>query len=182
MEYFKVIVKRFHKFKHKNIIFQLIYKVLLKLYRKEINFSKQQAWRNFCSSSRAWGKPYKILTRSSSFKFPDLISDNIPVSNNNVEMNMLMKSFFKFDKPNSISLHKLNGNNKSVLYSITYNELKNIITNLNNKKSSSEDGITNKIIKIIFFSYPNILLLLYNKLLELKTFPQCWKLANLIMC
>lgn len=33
--------------------------------------------------------------RSSSFKFPDLISDNIPVSNNNDKINMLMKSFFK---------------------------------------------------------------------------------------
>lgn len=71
---------------------------------------------------------------------------------------MLMRSFFMFDKANPISLCKLNNNNKCVQYSVTYVKLKSIITNLNNKKCPSEDGITNKIIKVVFFYYSNLLL------------------------
>lgn len=60
--YFKVFVRRLNQIKHKNSI-KLTYDVTLKFCRD--NFFQTT---DLSSLSRVWDKPYKILTKSESFK------------------------------------------------------------------------------------------------------------------
>ena len=63
----------------------------------------------------------------------------------------------------------------------TLDELKFIINRMKENKCPGYDGLDAKIIKHLFNSIPTFILKLYNKCLELRVFPDSWKLGVLIL-
>jgi hypothetical protein len=59
----------------------------------------------------------------------------------------------------------------------TYDEVNHIVKKLNDKKAPGLDAISANIIRNVHISCPTLLLKIYNKCLELFTFPDLWKIA-----
>jgi hypothetical protein len=61
----------------------------------------------------------------------------------------------------------------------TLNELNEIVNNLKPNKSPGWDSINNEILKNVYSIEPDLLLLLFNKCLDLDYFPKIWKISVL---
>ncbi|GBM64272.1 hypothetical protein AVEN_47229-1 [Araneus ventricosus] len=60
-------------------------------------------------------------------------------------------------------------------------EIDDILKNIPNSKAPGYDGIDNIIVKVIFNSFPSLLLYFFNKCLELKCFPDPLKIGLVIL-
>ncbi|GBM22503.1 Putative protein in type-1 retrotransposable element R1DM [Araneus ventricosus] len=60
-------------------------------------------------------------------------------------------------------------------------EITNIIKSLRNGKAPGVDGIDNLILKSINKSFPSLLLNFFNKCLSLQTFPDTFKISNIVL-
>ncbi len=59
------------------------------------------------------------------------------------------------------------------------NELDEIVNNLKPNKSQGWDSINNEILRNVYSIEPDLLLLLFNKCLDLGYFPKIWKISVL---
>jgi hypothetical protein len=57
--------------------------------------------------------------------------------------------------------------------------IKKMLLELDVSKGSGEDGITNKMLKMVASSISIPLTTLFQKLLNKKSFPDCWKLGTI---
>ena len=64
--------------------------------------------------------------------------------------------------------------------SITTEDVEDIIKSLNANKAVGIDGISHKLLKGTIYSISKPLCILFNKSICQKTFPNCWKQANII--
>lgn len=76
--------------------------------------------------------------------------------------------------------HFNSSDNTDNFHFINASKLKSIIANINNKKSSGSDGISNFIIKKLPDTTLNLLTILFNNCLNNCYFPTAWKSAKII--
>jgi len=178
----KKVTALYKKFKRTKDKYDLIkYKKERAIYRKNINDSKRDSWRKFCTTTRdKFGKAFNII-RDKTLDHKALIHialDGMPIDSDyhQVYDKLINFHFSIVDSPvfENLTLSNL-GNN-----SINFAELKEAINSQANKKAPGSDNIGPSIIKIIFNRCPNLLLTIYNSLLNYSYFPTSWKFANVI--
>ena len=159
-------------------------------YEKEIVKTKMKSWRDFVSEqSRGtiWNNVYRVCKNCpskvpSSLKKPDgtftkdheetasfllnhFVPDDIPCDDN-IEQETIRSSI-----QNQLDLLS----DDDVPFS--YEEVANVISKFNDKKSPGEDAISANILKMVFQEAGLIIVMLFNLCLKFKTFPRCLKLS-----
>lgn len=165
------------------------YKQELREYKKLINNSRTNAWREFCSSNseRPWAKPYKIANQKyKKALLPSSVKKTDGQFTKSIEETVteILDSIFpkdEIDDDNEINKkireNALNINNKIKDKMFTYNEVSKVINKINDKKAPGIDGISGKMVINAYRSIPTTFVTLYNCCLQKGFFPTNWKTA-----
>lgn len=171
-------------------ILQATRKTLRSTYKKLISTSKETAWREFCSSTKLWGKPYAALKKR---KMSQVGSSNLalPLHLRNPGTGLLLNESdsaqlllqLKFpDDPNPDELNHLLASGASGPPNwVSAVEIGSIIKSLNNKKAPGPDSLSNKTLKSLHRAFPEVLESLFNACICQAYFPSKWKKGSVVM-
>ena len=68
----------------------------------------------------------------------------------------------------------------SNIQSVSGNEVRNVIKNLEHSVAPGHDGVTNSMVKQLLCHFVNHLVVIFNSALRLQHFPDIWKKANVV--
>ncbi|GBL83037.1 Putative protein in type-1 retrotransposable element R1DM [Araneus ventricosus] len=150
-------------------------------YMGKIRSSKTNGWENVCSSAKnPYGKHYK-----SAFRKVVLPTQLTVLQGNSPQGGMRKIAEETLEKifPYPTSTIPLLSTNTKIPDDVpfTEGEITNIIKSLPNGKAPGVDGIDNLILKSINKSFPSLLLNFFNKCLSLQTFPDTFKISNIVL-
>ncbi|GBM92131.1 Putative protein in type-1 retrotransposable element R1DM [Araneus ventricosus] len=150
-------------------------------YMGKIRSSKTNGWKNVCSSAKnPYGKHYK-----SAFRKVVLPTQLTVLQGNSPQGGMRKIAEETLEKifPYPTSTIPLLSTNTKIPDDVpfTEGEITNIIKSLPNGKAPGVDGIDNLILKSINKSFPSLLLNFLNKCLSLQTFPDTFKISNIVL-
>lgn len=154
------------------------YKKFRAIYKKKISEAKKQAWLGFCSKTT---DPYGKLKN---IAFKNSFTQELSALNTSNTSTHTSQTFYE-ELTNAIFGHSLK---KTTEHSIARNicppflsiELKKAIFSFNKNKAPGSDNIDHIVIRSIFKTQENLLLDMYNKLLQLNYFPKDWKIGELV--
>lgn len=166
-----------------------VYNALKLEYQKLINESKIKSWNNFIENNmidNPWGIAYKIANEKLIQQNPCELrspNDSLIINRQQIAENLLDSLFPTDDMFTDSEYHQnirlqsntINNSCNDICFSVE--EVKQIISAQNPKKAPGEDGFTAEIIKRLHLINRNFLTNLYNKCLELSTFPNIWKIS-----
>ncbi|GBL92256.1 Putative protein in type-1 retrotransposable element R1DM [Araneus ventricosus] len=150
-------------------------------YMGKIRSSKTNGWKNVCSSAKnPYGKHYKSAFRKVVLPTQlTVLQGNSPQDGMRKIAEETLEKIFSY--PTS-TIPLLSTNTKipdDVPF--TEGEITNIIKSLPNGKAPGVNGIDNLILKSINKSFPSLLLNFFNKCLSLQTFPDTFKISNIVL-
>lgn len=168
-------------------IIELLEKAIKVCYKKAIQKSKEQNWREFISVGRAWGKPYKFIVKCKNYvPVPALIMrDNGNVSNSYNET----KEFLLQDKfPNADAIEKTLFEGIKMYLNhdmqwqpkVTLAEISEYVRYRNNLSSPGKDKIRWSHVKALFRLHGAYLYELLVSIVRYAAFPDCWKEADTV--
>ena len=157
------------------------YKIYRNKYVKTIFKKKQRSWNKFLEESQTtntWGNTYRLIKTKiipKNFSLP--ILDSTPPHQHPHLITNLIENLFPSDSNQNLFLPPNNQNNRQI--HITPELINSLITKSNSKKAPGPDHITNSMLKQINELIAPTLSNLFNKCLDLRHFPRCWKKSQL---
>lgn len=139
---------------------------------KAMRNAKELCWKKLCDQveKEPWGKPFKLvmgkLTRSQPAS--ELQEHGV--------LHTIVNGIFPIHLAPAPRAHITEEAPR-----VTVEELTRAASSLRNKISSGIDGITNKVLKIIVWHQPGILLQTFNKCLDESRFSRDWKKSRLVL-
>ena len=170
------------------------YKINKKLYIQNIAKEKQQFNKNMIDNSQnktktLWNIVNKTLDRKKT-KFNIVLDYNDRKINDKNELVNIFADHFSTDVKNKLNVHfpslsnnctSMVMNEKSMFFNpVTYDEVKNIILELSNKRSTGFDEVPIVLIKECVDEFALCFALIINKSIELGEFPKKLKTAIII--
>lgn len=150
---------------------------LRKRYKKELYKSKSEFYENLHNVKNEIDF-WKVYNRfKPKQKDKQIIFDNNK-SRSAEENEELLR--FQFVKPDEETYRPVNFKCTKGLEPTGINELNAIINNLDNKKAPGPDGISNKLIKLIYANNKKYIVDLFNLILQNREIPRKWKYGRLI--
>jgi hypothetical protein len=159
------------------------------VYEKLIKTSKIESWKKFCFESKAWGLPFKLINYKvkTDISIPNFLKNDGNFTQTPFEsMEYVLKQMFPFDdeeseekQHKSIREYVKEPPNTENDLNFTLAEINEVINNLKPNETPGWDSISNEILKNIHNFEPELLLLLFNKCLNLGYFPKIWKISVL---
>lgn len=155
-------------------------------YRYNIGKEKEASWRKFISKDKPWGKPYKIIVKNpeqnntgppTQVKRPD----GVLTSSRAETEAVLLQSKFPRVPAGTEDIAQPGPSEKNMEYSVTVEELTNIIKKLNNRSAPGLDGINHKTLKIVNMIHPTLLTRILNECIQWAIFPEKWKHGKLVL-
>ncbi|KYB24913.1 hypothetical protein TcasGA2_TC034914, partial [Tribolium castaneum] len=141
-----------------------------KMLRDEIQKAKSEKWKELCLSLEddLWGNGYQTVMKRTGqacpFKLP------------REQLNNIVAILF----PLHADVDWIKENCKPIP-DFTHDELRDAARRLKSGKAPGPDGVPGEIIKIMVEERPDTLLEIFNRCAKDSTFPDCWKIARLIL-
>ncbi|KYB29499.1 hypothetical protein TcasGA2_TC032967 [Tribolium castaneum] len=141
-----------------------------KMLRDEIQKAKSEKWKELCLSLEddLWGNGYQTVMKRTGqacpFKLP------------REQLNNMVAILF----PLHADVDWIKENCKPIP-DFTHDELRDAARRLKSGKAPGPDGVPGEIIKIMVEERPDTLLEIFNRCAKDSTFPDCWKIARLIL-
>ncbi|VDO08353.1 unnamed protein product, partial [Brugia timori] len=163
-------------------ILLLAQKFVRRHYRRAMFAAKLDAWKEFISKDKAWGKPYRVLCKARTrTTFPPLRrADGSLCSSAEEAYGLLLADKFSSEP----SLHEGMSYNFPLAQGpaprVTPQWLGQVIRKLDNRKAPGPDGIPNSLIKLVNKHHPKILPVIFTSCLTLGYFPQQWKRGTVV--
>lgn len=141
-----------------------------KMLRDEIQKAKSEKWKELCLSLEddLWGNGYQTVMKRTGqacpFKLP------------REQLNNIVATLF----PLHADVDWIKEDCKPIP-DFTHDELRDAARRLKSGKAPGPDGVPGEIIKIMVEERPDTLLEIFNRCAKDSTFPDCWKIARLIL-
>jgi len=157
------------------------------IYESLIKASKIRSWKKLCKESNTWEIPYKIMNNKmkSEKSFPNFIKSDGQFTKTIAEsMEYALTELFPSDNNlNESPIHEeirryvntCPDTENDILF--TPQELEEIIHQLRPNKSPGWDQLNDQIVKCFHQTDPELLLMLFNKCLQLGYFPKILKIS-----
>lgn len=144
------------------------------LYKKEVLQAKRNYWKHFCNiADDVYGKQFKTVFSKSSYPLTTLPLKEInPDDDPETIARTTLEQLLPDATPQPLGPITGNYNNDP---QITEYEIEDTLKTTNSNKAPGFDGIDFAILKALHRSQPTILHTLFNKCLQLKTFPEAFK-------
>ncbi|KAJ4430663.1 hypothetical protein ANN_19253 [Periplaneta americana] len=163
------------------------YDIIREEYKNKIIHAKISTWKEFCStqtSRNPWSVVYKICRQPENFNrtLTTVKTDDGYTINAHETATHLINNFFP-DDTQDLNFHKhvqylteltpRTGDERE----FTYEEVNSVINKLDDKKTPGLDALSANIVKNVHNCCPDLFVNIFNKCLELHTFPDHWKIA-----
>ncbi|KXZ75566.1 hypothetical protein TcasGA2_TC031845 [Tribolium castaneum] len=141
-----------------------------KMLRDEIQKAKSEKWKELCLSLEddLWGNGYQTVMKRT--------GQACPVKLPREQLNNIVAILF----PLHADVDWIKENCKPIP-DFTHDELRDAARRLKSGKAPGPDGVPGEIIKIMVEERPDTLLEIFNRCAKDSTFPDCWKIARLIL-
>ncbi|MFW5443595.1 MAG: RNA-directed DNA polymerase, partial [Methylococcaceae bacterium] len=165
--------------------FRIEYKTIQQEYKRSIDSAKTDSWKRFCDrdSGNVFGSFLRTLKRNSQQLILQTLSDGSGNFSSSVDemATAILNHFFPEKEKNSQDQNNIiHTNNQPELFpAIKEHEIKEIISNINIRKSTGPDQLNGTIVKQLFQHFPTFYVHLFNLCLEKGIFPAPWKQATL---
>ncbi|GBO26896.1 Retrovirus-related Pol polyprotein from type-1 retrotransposable element R1, partial [Araneus ventricosus] len=148
-------------------------------YRRILLKTRRRAWKKFCTeASNPFGRHYKAIFRKG--RPPSDLFQQIAAGGNELNFaETILKTLFPETEQHLAHPSPLPAAPADRPFS--HKEIKTILKGLNKTKAPGFDGVDNIILQQIHKASPDLLLVLYNKCLELGLFPTDFKIGVIVL-
>ncbi|GBN69136.1 hypothetical protein AVEN_153526-1, partial [Araneus ventricosus] len=155
-----------------------IWKIEQAKFIKEIRIAKALGWKKTCvSATNPYGKHYKSAFQKTALPTQlSVLQDASPQGSMKEIAQDILNKIFPFPTTSITPLSHSSSTSDDTPF--TRQEIAHVIKSLPNGKAP---GIDNLILKSLNKEYPDLLHSLYNKCLEISTFPDSFKISNIIL-
>ena len=149
------------------------YRLARKCLRRLINDSKARCWQHLIEDVNRdpWGLGYKLVMKN-------LSSLGAPCSLKAEKMDRIVRSLFP---EHSIRIDDTDEPLPEDCPLFTTDELERAVFSMKANKAPGPDGIPAEVLQLVFHACPDLLLSTYNACLRDGVFPECWKVARLLL-
>ncbi|GBM53317.1 Putative protein in type-1 retrotransposable element R1DM [Araneus ventricosus] len=150
------------------------------IYKKKVKHARTSGWHQFCTAAtNPYGKHYKAAFRKGVFPSQlAVLANSQPTDSLTTIANNFMDDMFpQPDYTVDYSLQQTLTQDDPLF---TKQEVTYAVKHLPAGKATGVDGIDNLVIKIIHNKFPHLLTSLYNKCLTLGSFPDTFKIGNIV--
>ncbi|GBM73337.1 Retrovirus-related Pol polyprotein from type-1 retrotransposable element R1 [Araneus ventricosus] len=158
-----------------------IWKIEQAKFIKEIRIAKAIGWKKTCASAtNPYGKHYKSAFQKTVLPTQlSVLQDASPQGSMKEIAQDILNKIFPFPTTTINPLSHSSSTRNDIPFS--KQEITHVIKSLPNGKAPGIDGIDNLILKSLNKEFPDLLHSLFNKCLETSTFPDSFKISNIIL-
>ncbi|GBM88565.1 Putative protein in type-1 retrotransposable element R1DM [Araneus ventricosus] len=151
------------------------------LHMRQVRKGKIDGWKKTCSSAKdPYGKHYKAAFRKTVLPTQLSVLEDIDPSGSQLRIAQdILEKLFPFPTYSIRQLLPSPSIRDDIPFTIS--EVKSVVKSLPNGKAPGIDGIDNLVLKSLNKEFPNLFCTFFNKCLDLRTFPDAFKISNIVL-